>query len=138
MNGATPEESVWLAQLSAMQAALAAIKPSTPPPEEYGKDLPIDDDDDDDDSEDLFDDLGDLEDGDFYYSSDNIDDDQSGEITQDWLARKCASYCSRHKAYGLRPEELETNLLALLASKNNSMFDGLLMSMIVAATINKI
>lgn len=131
MNGATPEESIWLAQLSTMQEALAAIKPSTPPPEEYGKDLPLDDDDLAD-SEDLFDDL---DDGELYYSSDDLDDD-TGEINQDWLRRKCTAYCSRHSAYGLRPEELETNLVALLGSGNNSMFDSLLVSMIATATIN--
>lgn len=123
MDGLIPEESTWLAQLSLMQEALAALKPPTTPPEEYGKDLAISDDDlsGSADSEDLFDD-GD--DDDFYYSSDNLDDlVDGGSINQDWLRRKCSAYCARHRAYGSRPDELETDLVTLLGSENNSMFD---------------
>lgn len=126
MNGPTPEESAWLAQLSLMQEALAALKPSTPPPEEYGKDLVISNDDltGSAGSEDLLEDLDEGDDDDFYYSSDNLEDlANRGSINQDWLRRKCAAYCLRHRAYGSSPDELETDLVGLLGSGNNSMFD---------------
>lgn len=127
MDGPIPEESsTWLAQLSLMQEALAALKSPTTPVEEYGKDLAISDDDlsGSADSEDLFEDLDDGDDGDFYYSSDNLDDPvDGGDINQDWLRRKCTAYCSRHRAYGSRPDELELDLVGLLVSGNKSMFD---------------
>lgn len=126
MNDPTPEESTWLVQLSLMQEALATFKPSTPPPEEYGKDLAISNDDlsGSADSEDLFEGLDDVNDDDDDYSSDNLEDlAQRGSVSQDWLRRKCAAYCSRHRAYGSRPDELETDLVELLGSGNNSMFD---------------
>lgn len=126
MDDPTTEESAWLVQLSLMQEALATLKPSTPPPEEYGKDLAISNDDlsGSADSEDLFEGLDDVSDGDFYYSSDNPEDlADRGSVSQDWLRRKCAAYCSRHRAYGSRPDELETDLVELLRSGNNSMFN---------------
>lgn len=110
-----------------MQEALAALESPATPVEEYGKDLAISDDDlsGSADSEDLFEDLDDGDDGDFYYSSDNLDDVlDGGDINQDWLRRKCTAYCSRHGAYGSRPDELQMELVALLVSGNNSMFDA--------------
>lgn len=102
-----------------MQAALSQLSLPSPPPDEYGKDLPLDDDDLDDDdlsSEDLFSEDGD---GEFYYSSEG----ETGDLNQDWLPRKCAAYCSRHTEYGLRPDELETNLLVLLAGTRGGMWN---------------
>lgn len=123
MDDPASEESTWLAQLSLMQKALAALQLPTPPPEEYGKDLVISDDElsGSADSEDLFEDPDDGDDGDFYSSGDNLAD--GGDINQDWLKRKCTTYCSRHRAYVARSDELETDLIALLGSGNNSMFD---------------
>ncbi|TGZ81838.1 putative DEAD/DEAH box helicase [Ascodesmis nigricans] len=107
-------EADWLAELTAMQDAIAKLQISTVTPE-YGADIDLDDEDLSASGDD-FDDLFDEETGiDRVYSSDGLD----GEIFDHrWLERKIDEYSARN-GLGFKGGELHDKLLTILSSKDS-------------------
>lgn len=118
-------EAQWLAQLAAMRAAIADLKLSSP---QYGdKELHFPEESDLDENysaissgDEIWDFITDESD---YYSSDALDgwrDDEAGPSGQGygsaWLFEKCLSV---NRGDGLMPEELQGQIMALLASDSS-------------------
>lgn len=105
-------ESDWLAQLMAMQDAVAALNITSDTPE-YGCDLDLTDDNSSDDYDDLFE-TADQEDSNT--SGDDYEDD--GLFNVQWLERQCDGYSRRNPA-GLGSGDLTEKLLSLLQGKED-------------------
>ena len=103
-------ESDWLAQLMAMQDAIAALDTTSANPE-YGKDLDLGDSSSSDDyDDDLFETAADND------SSSELDDYEHDGYNVKWLQHQCYDYCARNPA-GLGSGDLAEKLLALLQGK---------------------
>lgn len=110
-------EETWLAQLTEMQEALAALQGAgTGDAVEYGNDLDLGDDDltASDDDDDLFDSYD--ADGYSSYSSEELED-RSFDLQ--WLRQKCTEYCLR-RSWALSDEELLGKLRSVLESNRRS------------------
>ncbi|KAF8448347.1 Sec63 Brl domain-containing protein [Terfezia claveryi] len=117
-------ESPWFAQLMEMREALQQLMKSQLPtmPRQVNEMLL-----DEDDlsgtgvSDSVFDNIDD-----FYSSSsdfleeDGVVDHDGGLYGREWLTHQCIEYCSRRGGNALEPDELASNLLALLSSNTNN------------------
>ncbi|KAI5782700.1 Sec63 Brl domain-containing protein [Geopyxis carbonaria] len=106
-------ESEWLAQLTAMQEAVASLKINSLG-EEYGQDLDISEDFSD--SADDYDDLFEVDDGYDSYTSDEFDG--IGAFDIDWLEKKCRGYCTRRSS-ALSERELSDKLINILKGRDD-------------------
>ncbi|RPB18975.1 activating signal cointegrator 1 complex subunit 3, partial [Terfezia boudieri ATCC MYA-4762] len=119
-------ESPWFAQLMEMREALQQLMKSqipTMPKQENEMLLDEDDLSGTADSDSIFDEI----DGYDSYSSssdflveDGVVDHDGGLYGREWLTHQCIEYCCRRGGNALEPDELASNLLALLSSNTNN------------------
>lgn len=116
-------EAQWVAQLNAMRAALADLKLPTaqtnPAEPGYGSDIDFDDEDlsSRNSGDDVWDFISDSEED--HYSSDLIEAEvteyaNASDYGPQWLKSRCIGFAGRKQ--GLSPEDLEEQIIALLAS----------------------
>ena len=120
------QESPWFAQLTEMKEALQQLLEAQIPTMPTEVDEVLLDEDDlsgTGDSDSVFDEI----DGyDFYSSSndfleeDRVVDYDGNLYGREWLTHQCIEYCFRRSSNALEPDELASNLLALLSSNTNN------------------
>ncbi|KAA8909084.1 Sec63 Brl domain-containing protein [Sphaerosporella brunnea] len=117
-------ESDWLAQLTQMQEAIAALKTdlsAATAGSEYGSDLGLKDEDFSASGASDSDEIFDYSDGVYdSYSSDELgeEEEEAKSLTTKWLLAVCYQYCARRFA-GQEPRELADNILRVLESDKN-------------------